>query len=64
MTGWDATWQDMERDYLKGGERVLKEGDRAPNFTTVDHTGKEVSLADLRGKKVWLWFYSSPGGSN
>ncbi len=42
---------------------MLKEGDRAPNFTTVD-TSKEVRLADLRGKKVWLWFYSSPGGSN
>ncbi len=48
----------------QGGDRVLKEGDRAPNFTTVDHTGKEVSLADLRGKKVWLWFHSSPGGNN
>ena len=48
----------------KGGDRVLKEGERAPNFTTVDHTGREVRLADLRGKKVWLWFYSSPGGSN
>jgi len=48
----------------QGGYRVLKEGDRAPNFTTVDHTGKEFRLADLMGKKVWLWFYSSPGGSN
>ena len=43
---------------------MLKEGEMAPDFTTVDHTGKEISLADLRGKKVWLWFYSSPGGSN
>ena len=48
----------------QGGDRVLKEGERAPNFATVDHMGKEVRLADLRGKKVWLWFYSSPGGNN
>ena len=46
------------------GDRMLKEGDMAPDFTAVDHTGKEVSLSDLRGKKVWLWFYSSPGGGN
>jgi peroxiredoxin len=43
---------------------ALKEGDRAPNFTTVDHTGKRVTLDDLRGKVVWLWFYSSSGGGN
>ncbi len=43
---------------------MLKEGDVAPDFTTVDHTGKEVRLSDLRGKVVWLWFYSSPGGNN
>ena len=43
---------------------MLTEGDRAPNFTTVDHTGVEVRLADLLGEKVWLWFYSSPGGGN
>ena len=43
---------------------MLKEGDKAPDFTTVDHTGKETRLADLRGQKVWLWFFSSPGGGN
>ena len=48
----------------KEGNRVLKEGDRAPDFTTVDHSGVEVRLAGLLGKKVWLWFYSSPGGGN
>ena len=49
---------------LKGGDRVLEEGDRAPDFTTFDHTGKEIRLSDLRGRKVWLWFFSSPGGNN
>ena len=48
----------------KEGNTVLKEGARAPEFTTVDHTGKEVRLIDLLGKKVWLWFFSSPGGGN
>lgn len=43
---------------------MLKKGDKAPDFTTVDHTGKEVNLVGLRGKKVWLWFFSSPGGGN
>ena len=40
------------------------EGDKAPDFTAVDHTGKEVRLADFQGSKVWLWFFSSPGGGN
>ena len=43
---------------------MLKEGELAPEFTALDHTGKEVKLSDFRGKKVWLWFFSSPGGSN
>ena len=43
---------------------MLKEGDLAPDFTAIDHTGNEVKLADLRGNKVWLWFYSSRGGGN
>ena len=41
---------------------MLTEGDKAPDFQTVDQEGKTVSLSDLRGKKVWLWFYTSPGG--
>ena len=41
---------------------MLTEGDKAPDFQTVDQEGKTVRLSDLRGKKVWLWFYTSPGG--
>lgn len=41
---------------------MLKEGDKAPDFQTVDQEGKTVRLSDLRGSKVWLWFYTSPGG--
>lgn len=32
-------------------------GDAAPAFSVVDHTGRTVTLADLRGKKAVLWFY-------
>jgi len=36
---------------------VPKTGDVAPPFETKDHTGKDVKLADLKGKRVVLWFY-------
>jgi thioredoxin-dependent peroxiredoxin len=35
----------------------LKAGDPAPDFETVDETGEKVSLKDLRGKRVVLYFY-------
>jgi thioredoxin-dependent peroxiredoxin len=34
-----------------------KEGDSAPDFTVRTHENKRVSLSDLRGQKVLLWFY-------
>jgi peroxiredoxin Q/BCP len=36
----------------------------APQFTTTDQNGEEISLADFKGKKVVLYFYpkaSTPG---
>jgi peroxiredoxin Q/BCP len=36
---------------------MLKPGDKAPDFTAQDHTGRTVSLKDLHGKTVVLWFY-------
>ena len=36
---------------------MLKEGDKAPEFTANDQDGNAVSLKDLRGKRVVLWFY-------
>ncbi len=36
---------------------MLQEGDKAPDFTAKDDEGNEVSLRDLRGKKVVLYFY-------
>jgi peroxiredoxin Q/BCP len=36
---------------------TLKAGDKAPEFTAKDQNGKEVSLADFKGKTVILYFY-------
>ena len=35
----------------------LKVGSKAPDFTLMTGDGKELSLKDLRGKKVVLYFY-------
>jgi peroxiredoxin Q/BCP len=36
---------------------TLKEGDKAPAFSGKDQNGNKVSLSDLKGKKVVLYFY-------
>jgi len=36
---------------------MVKTGDRAPDFSLAAHDGRTISLADLRGRKVLLWFY-------
>jgi peroxiredoxin Q/BCP len=38
-------------------ELKLQPGDEAPEFTAITHDGKTISLADLRGKNVVLYFY-------
>ena len=35
----------------------LSPGDTAPEFTLTSDTGEQVSLADLRGQKVIVYFY-------
>ena len=43
---------------------MLKEGDPAPAFRLAADDGREISLAELRGKHVALYFYpkaSTPG---
>jgi peroxiredoxin Q/BCP len=43
---------------------MLKEGDKAPDFHLKTDEGKEVSLADFKGKRVLLYFYpkaNTPG---
>lgn len=36
---------------------TLKEGDKAPDFSGKDQNGETVSLANLNGKRVILFFY-------
>lgn len=36
---------------------TLKEGDKAPAFTAKDQDDKKVSLKDLKGKRIVLYFY-------
>jgi peroxiredoxin Q/BCP len=36
---------------------MVKVGDAAPEFSLATHDGRTISLKDLRGKKVLLWFY-------
>lgn len=36
---------------------MLKQGDKAPEFTLNDKDGKAVSLSDFRGKTLVLYFY-------
>ena len=36
---------------------TLKEGDKAPDFSGKDQNGETVSLANLKGKRVILFFY-------
>ena len=40
---------------------TLKEGDKAPSFTSTDQGGKKISLADYKGKTLVLYFYSESG---
>lgn len=35
----------------------LKEGDKAPDFTSKDQNGNKISLSDFKGKKLVLYFY-------
>ncbi len=35
----------------------LRVGDKAPDFKVKNDEGKEVSLADFKGKRVVLWFF-------
>ena len=43
---------------------LKREGSRAPEFTVPSDSGKAISLKELRGKKVVLYFYpkdATPG---
>jgi peroxiredoxin Q/BCP len=36
---------------------MLKQGDKAPDFTSKDQDGNTIKLKDFKGKRVVLWFY-------
>ncbi len=36
---------------------TLKEGDKAPSFSSTDQDGKKISLADYKGKKLVIQFF-------
>ena len=36
---------------------MLQPGTEAPDFTVPDQDGNEVTLSDLRGRWVLLWWY-------
>ncbi|MFP4366222.1 MAG: thioredoxin-dependent thiol peroxidase [Bacteroidales bacterium] len=45
-------------------ETKLKAGEKAPSFSATDQNGKEISLENMKGKKIILYFYpkdNTPG---
>lgn len=45
------------RRLLSRPRPMLAPGTAAPDFSLSDHLGRNLRLADLRGKRVVLWFY-------
>ncbi len=46
------------------GDGILKQGDKAPNFETVDELGNPFKLSKFKGQKVMIYFYpkdNTPG---
>ncbi len=39
------------------GGMTISTGERAPDFTLPNQDGDPIALADLRGKRVVLYFY-------
>ena len=42
---------------MSNAATALKPGEKAPTFTTLDDAGRQVSLADYRGRWVVLYWY-------
>ena len=40
---------------------ILREGDKAPTFTSTDQDGNKISQEDYKGKKLVLYFYGEAG---
>ncbi len=53
-----SIWTLLRLLFQTGGKaEMLPIGAQAPNFTVQTHEGKALTLANLTGKKVLLWFY-------
>ncbi|MBI9015133.1 MAG: redoxin family protein [Clostridiales bacterium] len=60
MTENDMTdSDDMVEDNMETAEMMSNDGDMAPMFTLKDLEGNMVSLADLKGEKVYVKFWAS-----
>jgi peroxiredoxin Q/BCP len=46
-----------KKETFKNHVTSLKVGEKAPDFKAKDETGKQISLADFKGKKLVLYFY-------
>jgi peroxiredoxin Q/BCP len=59
LLSWAFHYHDAAIQFGKKtrGYKMLKEGTNAPAFKTTDANGETVSLKDLRGQKVVLYFY-------
>jgi peroxiredoxin len=50
--------EDWRERYVPGREeRLLKSGQKAPNFDLLSADGSRIKLSDYRGKVVWLTFW-------
>lgn len=50
-------WKIETRKVPKQDNIMLKEGNKAPDFTGTDQDGGKLKLSDYKGKRVVLWFY-------
>lgn len=53
----DDTKSVLNQIIYYGRFPMLKEGNKAPDFTAKDQDGKKVKLSDYKGKRVVLYFY-------
>jgi thioredoxin-dependent peroxiredoxin len=56
LLGINCAQATFAPDFL-GRESLMNINDKAPDFTLQDENGKEISLKDLRGQTVVLYFY-------
>jgi thioredoxin-dependent peroxiredoxin len=49
--------QTAEQSFFEREALMLNINDKAPEFTLQDENGKKISLKDLRGKQIVLYFY-------